>query len=130
MADRVARTRRWFVPSLVGLCALAAALYPWTIPWLIGDPAFAAGAAPFAILLAGQALASPWSPFAHLLLMAKRPGWHTALLAIAISTSLAGDLALIPRWGALGAAVATALSTVVAALALRTLARRVAAVAL
>jgi len=32
------RTRRWFVPAIVGACALGAALYPVVIPWLLAIP--------------------------------------------------------------------------------------------
>jgi O-antigen/teichoic acid export membrane protein len=93
------------------------------IPPLIGDPAFAAGAVPFAILMAGIALASPYLPFAHLLLMAKQPGWHTVLLVTAIAVNTIGNVVLIPRFGPAGAAVSTAVTVVASALLLRGLAR-------
>ena len=126
----IRRARRWFVPGLVAVCALAAALYPAVIPWLIGNPAFAAGAVPFAILMAGIALASPYLPFSQLLLMARRPGWHTVLLLAVIAINVAGNLTLIPRLGLAGAAASTAGTVVAAALLLRILARRCAGVRL
>jgi O-antigen/teichoic acid export membrane protein len=119
----VKRSRRWFVPALVGVCAASAAVFPAVIPWLIGNPGFAAGAIPFAILMAGIAIASPYLPFAHLLLMAKRPGWHTVLLVIAIAVNVTGNVALIPRLGLVGAALSTSATVVTSALLLRTLAR-------
>ena len=117
------RLRRWFVPGLVAVCATAAAGFPAVIPWLIGDATFAAGAVPFAILMAGLALASPYLPFAHVLLMAKRPGWHTVLLVITITVNVVGNAVLIPRAGLGGAAISTAATVVLSALVLRTLAR-------
>lgn len=126
----VTRTRRWFVPALAGVCAVSAAMFPAVIPRLIGDPAFAAGAVPFAILMAGLAIASPYLPFAHLLLMAKRPGWHTALLGVAIGVNAIGNLVLIPRFGLAGAGAAMAATVVTTALVLRGLARRQVAVRL
>ena len=126
----IRRTRRWFVPALAGVCALAAAGFPAIIPRLIGDPAFAAGALPFAILMVGVALASPVLPFAHVLLMAKRPGWHTVLLVVTIAINIAGNAVLIPRLGIAGAAASTAITVVASALLLRGLARRRAGVAL
>jgi stage V sporulation protein B len=120
----VARSRRWFVPALVGVCAAAAAGFPLVIPWLIGDRAFAAGAIPFVILMAGIAIASPYLPFAHLLLMARRPGWHTVILVVAISVNIVGNVALIPALGLAGAAIATSATVVCTALLLRALARR------
>ena len=120
----VKRSRRWFVPALVGVCAASAAVFPAVIPWLIGNPGFAAGAIPFAILMAGIAIASPYLPFAHLLLMAKRPGWHTVLLVTAIAVNVLGNVVLIPRFGLAGAAGSTAATIVTSALLLRALARR------
>jgi O-antigen/teichoic acid export membrane protein len=119
----VARLRRWFVPALLGVCAVAAAGFPAVIPWVIGDAGFAAGAIPFAILMAGIAIASPFLPFAQLLLMAKRPGWHTVLLVIAISVNVVTNVVLIPRLGLAGAATSTATTIAISALLLRTLAR-------
>jgi O-antigen/teichoic acid export membrane protein len=119
----VARLRRWFVPALAGVCAVAAAMFPAVIPWVIGNPGFAAGALPFAILMAGIALASPYLPFAHLLLMAKRPGWHTVLLVTAVAVNVLGNVVLIPRFGLAGAASSTAATIIVSAILLRVLAR-------
>jgi O-antigen/teichoic acid export membrane protein len=119
----VTRSRRWFVPALVGVCAASAAVFPAVIPWLIGDPGFVAGAIPFAILMAGIAIASPYLPFSHLLLMAKRPGWHTVLLMIAIAVNVIGNVVLIPRLGLAGAAISMAATVVTSALLLRALAR-------
>jgi O-antigen/teichoic acid export membrane protein len=119
----VKRSRRWFVPALTAVCAAAAAMFPVGIPWLIGDPGFAAGAIPFVILMAGIAIASPYLPFAHLLLMARRPGWHTVLVVATIAVNAIGNVALIPRLGLTGAATSTAGTVVVSALLLRGLAR-------
>jgi O-antigen/teichoic acid export membrane protein len=119
----VTRTRRWFVPALIAICAGSAAMFPVAIPWLIGDPAFAAGAIPFALLMVGIAIASPYLPFAHVLLMAKRPGWHTVMLIAAIGVNVIGNLVFIPRFGIAGAGAAMAATVVTAALMLRGLAR-------
>jgi O-antigen/teichoic acid export membrane protein len=119
----IARTRRWFVPALAGICAASAVMFSPVIPRLIGDPTFVAGAAPFAILMAGLALASPYLPFAHLLLMAQRPGWHTVLLVTMIAVNVTANVTLIPRLGLTGAALSMAATVVTAALLLRGLAR-------
>ena len=117
------RTRRWFVPAFVGACALGAIVYPVAIPTLIGDPTFIDGALPFAILMAGLALASPYLPFNQMLLMANRPGWHTVLVVVVVSINFAADLVLIRRLGLPGAAIATSLAVVSSALLVRGLAR-------
>jgi O-antigen/teichoic acid export membrane protein len=93
------------------------------IPRLIGDPAFAAGALPFAVLMAGVILASPILPFAHVLLMARHPGWHTVLLVVTLAINLAGTVLWIPRLGITGAALSIALTLVISSLLLRALAR-------
>jgi O-antigen/teichoic acid export membrane protein len=117
------RTRRWFVPGLAGACALGAVAFPFAIPFVVGDSTFAAGAAPFAILMAGLALASPYLPFSQILLMANRPARHTLLVVVVVATNFALDLVLIPRLGLHGAALATAASVVTSALLVRAFSR-------
>jgi len=117
------RTRRWFVPALVGAAALGALAFPEVIPRILGDARFAAGAWPFALLMAGLALASPYLPFNQILLMAARPGWHAIYVVAVLAVNFVGDLVLIPRLGVVGAAAACALALVVSALLVRTLAR-------
>lgn len=117
------QTRRWFVPALIAACAFGAAMYPIVIPILLGDPAFAAGAWPFAIMMLGIALASPYLPFIQLLLMADRPGWHTMYVLGIVSVNLVGTFLLIPLWGLEGAALSAAAALVTSALLLRWFAR-------
>jgi O-antigen/teichoic acid export membrane protein len=119
----VRRTRRWFVPALSGAALLGAALYPLMIPPLIGDPDFIDGAWPFAMLMAGVVIASPYLPFNQVLLMAALPGWHTGYILAAVAVNLAGNAALIPLLGLSGAALSAATSLVASALLLRVLAR-------
>ncbi|MBA3538824.1 MAG: oligosaccharide flippase family protein [Deltaproteobacteria bacterium] len=116
-------SRRWFVPAAVAVCALSALVYPFAIPWLIGNPAFIAGAIPFAILMAGVALASPYLPFTQLLLMASRPGWHTLYVLGTVGIAFLADLLLVPAFAEIGVAIGTALGTVASAVLLRVLAR-------
>ena len=122
------RVRRWFVPAMVGICALAAIAYPVIIPRLLGDPAFADGAPVFGIMMAGLALASPLLPVNQFLLMAGRPGWYTVSISIVLAVNFVGNLALIPLFEVRGAAVATASSMVVSALLVFVMARRIAGV--
>jgi O-antigen/teichoic acid export membrane protein len=122
-AEVVRRTRRWFVPSLSAAALLGAVTYPLLIPPLIGDPDFIAGAWPFAILMVGIALASPYLPFNQVLLMAALPGWHTGYILATIAVSFAGNAALIPLLGMRGAALAAAASLALSAQLLRVLVR-------
>ncbi len=117
------RSRRWFVPGMVGVCALAAAMFPFVIPWITGEPAFAAGAVPFALLMLGLAAASPWMPFNQILLMGGKPGWHTIYMLLSVAANVVLNLLLVPIYGLLGAATATAIAFVFSALLLRRVAR-------
>lgn len=119
----VRRMRRWLVPTALFGCGLAALLYPYVIPRLVGDPVFAQAAVPFAVLMAGTVLASPNLPFAALLLMAARPGWHTVYVVATVAIAFFADLALIPSLGANGVALGTALGLFASTVLLSALAR-------
>lgn len=121
--ELVRKMRRWLFPVTFGVCGLAALLYPFLIPPLVGDPAFADATVPFAILMAGTVLASPNLPFASLLLMASRPGWHTVFVLASVSIAFLADLALIPGFGATGVAIGTAIGLVASSILLSVLAR-------
>ncbi|MGE5185321.1 MAG: lipopolysaccharide biosynthesis protein [Acidobacteriota bacterium] len=117
------RTRRWFVPAFVGACALGVIVYPLAIPAILANPEFVRGDVPFAILLGGLALASPYLPFKDVLLMAHRPGWHTVLVVSVVAINFVADLVLIPPLGLRGAAIATSTAMLATALLVRYLAR-------
>ena len=119
----VRRTRRWFVPAAFAVAAVSAALYPFVVPKLVGDPVFVQATWPFAILMAGAALASPNLPFVSLLLMAGRPGWHTWYVLASVAIAFIADLALIPVLGATGVALGTAIGLVASTVLLSALAR-------
>ncbi|MBL9019710.1 MAG: oligosaccharide flippase family protein [Myxococcales bacterium] len=119
----VKRARRWFVPAMVAACALGAALYPYLIPWLTKDE-FRAGAAPFAILMGGLALASPWLPFNQMLLMAERPGWHTVFIVSMVTVAGAALGILTTTYGLVGAGAGTAIGLIAAAVLLRVMVKK------
>jgi O-antigen/teichoic acid export membrane protein len=79
---------------------------------LVGKPEFAAGAWPFAFVMLGLALASPWQPFNQLLLMAKRPGIHTLMTLLVFGVAFAANYFLIPMFGLSGAGIAMATAAV------------------
>ncbi|MBA3461280.1 MAG: lipopolysaccharide biosynthesis protein [Deltaproteobacteria bacterium] len=114
----VSRSRRWFVPAMIGACAIGAALYPYVIPRLT-KPEFAAGALPFAFLMGGIAVASPYLPFNQMLLMASRPGWHTVYIVGWIAVAAVALSILTPMYGIAGAGAATAIALAASALLLR-----------
>ncbi len=119
----IRRSRRWFVPGMVGVCGLAAAMFPIMIPWITGEPAFAAGAVPFAVLMLGLAVSSPWMPFNQILLMGGKPGWHTIYILLSVGANIVLNLLLVPIYGLLGAGIATAIAFVFSSLLLKRVAR-------
>lgn len=124
------RTRKWFVPGLVAAGTIGALTFPHLLPALMNDALLHAGSWPFAILMLGLVLGSPYLPFAQLLLMANRPGVHAVLVSAVVALNFVADLVLIPRFGLEGAAAATALAGVSYAVMVRTLGRRVVRVAI
>ncbi len=119
----IRQSRRWFVPGMILVCGLAAACFPFVVPWLTGDAAFSGGAIPFALLMAGVVVASPWLPFNQVLMMGARPGWHTIYMLVAVGLNIVLNVLLIPIYGLVGAALATAIALLASALWLRRLAR-------
>lgn len=119
----VRRTRKWFVPAMAGAAAFGAIAFPVVVPRLVGDSTFDVGTVPFAVLMAGLALASPWLPFTQMLMMASRPGSYTLFIALVVSVNLVANLALIPPLGMLGAALATSIAALSLCLFLSRLSR-------
>ena len=58
---------------------------------------------------------SGYMPFAQTLLMANRPGWHTAVMVGSVASNVLFNWLLIPRIDITGAAVGTGLALVVSA---------------
>jgi O-antigen/teichoic acid export membrane protein len=121
--DLAHRTRRWFVPLMAVACTVGAVCFPAIVPRLVGNPAFHAGALPFAVLMAGLALASPYLAFNQILLMAGRPGWYTLFISLVVGVNFVANMLLIPHFGLLGAALANATAAVASALLTRRFAR-------
>lgn len=73
--------------------------------------------------MAGLVAASPWLPFNQVLVMGGRPGWHTIYILVAVAANIALNLLLIPYYGLVGAALATAIALLGAGLWLSRMAR-------
>ncbi|WP_412098592.1 polysaccharide biosynthesis C-terminal domain-containing protein [Mycolicibacterium iranicum] len=113
-AARVGRAARvsTLVTALVG--ALVAAASPWAIPLLFG-PAFAPAVPLVAILILASVLGNPGSVAGAALSARGRPGLRTLALAIGAAIYLPPMLLLIIWLGALGAALAMFIATIVPA---------------
>jgi len=110
--DAAARTRALLAPALaftvlaaVPLAALAAPL----LPGIYGDR-FADAVVPTWILLAGLLGEGVAGVVIAYLYAVGRPGLSSLAIGAAVAVTIVGDLLLIPRYGAVGAAVASALA--------------------
>ncbi len=102
-----------FWPSLAAAVVLLA--LGWPLLWLFG-PQFVAGYPVMFILVVGFLLRSSMGPAEFLLNMLGEQRLCAAVLATTAVLDIALNLALVPRFGMLGAATATSISLVTAAL--------------
>jgi O-antigen/teichoic acid export membrane protein len=113
----------WGLMSLVGLAAVL--LMPPAL-WLLGaDQQYAGATTLLAILMLGVVLGAGYTPFGTVLMQAGRPGAQTLLTLGLVALNIAGNALLIPRYGAVGAAIATGASFVAAAVLVAAAARLV-----
>ncbi len=120
----VAKGRRYTYLGMAAVGIVAVLVYPTALGVLVDKPEFLASAGPFAFLMAGIVLASGYIPFGQTLLMGGHPGWHTGLMAVTVLTNVIGNAILIPIYGLNGAAVATAIATVVSVFVLKAFVKR------
>jgi O-antigen/teichoic acid export membrane protein len=119
----VRKGRRWTYLGMAGVTAVAIALYPSVVRVLTDKPGFAASWAPFALLMLGILCASGYVPFGQILLMGGRPGWHSVFMGATVACNVVGNWILIPRFGLVGAAAATAFSVLASVFILKALVR-------
>src|SRR5262249_27679153 len=102
--------------------------YPLALGLIPNGASLTESWSPFAILVGGIALSAGYMPFQQTLLMANRPGWHTAMMLAMVIANVIGNLALIPILGLAGWATATAFAMLVSVILLRAMvARRIGA---
>jgi O-antigen/teichoic acid export membrane protein len=77
-------------------------------------PGFAEASPALVVLAAAWLFASACGPIDVLLLMAGASGWNLANTAAAVLANVVCNIVLVPRWGITGAAVAWAISVVIA----------------
>ncbi len=120
----VARVRRVVYMAMASLWIAAIAVYPWMLTVFGLSGGFAGSWLVFAVLSGGVVAASGYIPFNNTLMLAGYPGWHSIYYLMILVANTSGNVALIPAWGISGAAVATAASVLISAVALRVMVRR------
>jgi O-antigen/teichoic acid export membrane protein len=111
------RNRTYLAALAIGAVAVAA--YALLIPYVTHDPQIRDSWKYFAIMVAGMVAGAGYVPFSQILLWAKRPGWHTILIAIVLASVSLLEWLLVPQLGAIGAAIGNGATYVITAIVLR-----------
>jgi O-antigen/teichoic acid export membrane protein len=120
---RAIRRRLWSVLAILSATILA--LHPVIVELLESPGTFRESRDALAILLLGLVVSSGYHPFAFLLAHAGRPLLQSALVGLLVLLNVVGNLLLVPRFGLLGAATATATVHILSVPLLRGMARRI-----
>lgn len=107
-----------------GIAILSVMLYPALIYLFLNKAGFMLSWPLFAILTAGVVLSAGYLPFNMLLNQVGYPGWHTLLVGLKVIVNIIFNAMLIPLIGTYGAAVATALSFILAVLFFKVFVRK------
>jgi O-antigen/teichoic acid export membrane protein len=98
--------------AMLAIGIVTVLLYPLGLALLTNKRDFMQSWAIFAILMIGIMLSSGYVPFGNIMLQAGRPGLQTVMVAFLVLFNFVGNLLLVPGFGAIGSASATALSFV------------------
>jgi O-antigen/teichoic acid export membrane protein len=118
------RVRRLLHPAMAATGLAAALVYPLLIRWFFPDQEFGASWPVFCILAASVVLQSGYIPIGGILFQGGRPGAQTWLMACSLGINAFLNIVLIPKFGIIGAAVATGLAYLSQAVLLLVFARR------
>lgn len=118
------RVRRIIHPAMAAVGLAAALAYPLLIRALLPGQEFGASWPVFCILAVSVVVQSGYIPVGGILFQGGRPGAQTWLMACSLGLNALLNIALIPMWGIVGAAVATAVAYVLQAVLLLVFAKR------
>lgn len=130
LVTMASKAKRGTYSGMGALLAVAALVFPLFVHFTVYTPDFAEAGMLFAILCAGLWLGSGYMPLDMYLVQCGYPGWQSGLKAAVLVTNIALNFALVPAFGALGAALAMAATWSLAALYVRQLGRKVTGVAI
>lgn len=120
----VRRGKRATTLLLAGVGLVGVVAFPLLVVPAAGNLEFEASTTIFAILIGGVVLGAGYFPFGTILMQGGRPGLHSVLMLVCVGVNVAANAALIPLWGAVGAALATAVSCGLSVVLLVVLTRR------
>lgn len=129
LRDMTAKARRGTYLAMAGILAIAVIVFPLFVSLVVGGD-FSEAAILFAILCAGLWIGCGYLPLDMYLVQCGYPAWQSGFKAAVLVTNVALNLALIPSFGALGAAIAMAATWTLSALYVRQLGYRATGVAI
>ena len=125
LKDVVQEAKRKTYFLIIPIVAIANVCYPFVVGVLFGEDLAMDSWKVFGILSVGLVLSAGYVPFTNLLQQAGKPTRQSALLGAITGINIVLNLALIPLFGMVGAALATAIAQVSLIFFLRGLARSV-----
>ncbi len=121
----VRKNALWFCPAMAAMSTVGVLFFPWVTLWVTGNAELASGWPYLAILTAGVTIASSYLPFGYLLNQWGHPVWFMVYSGLLLGTNVLLNILLVPLWGGVGSAVATAMAFMLAIVYLKTLTRYV-----
>lgn len=115
----VRRIQRRVIVGVIGVAVLSIVAYDTVTSIAYGDEIASPTFAPYTILAIGVIVASPYIPFTNFFQQTGRPTLHSGMLVLTTATNLILNLALVPSFGTVGAAIGTAVSWNVIGVVLR-----------
>ena len=116
--------RRYFVPIMLALGAIGSLAYPVILYVLSDSIDLQSSWTVFIVLACSVIIASTVTPFRGIFLQSVRPGLFTILIIVLILNNLVLNVLLIPLFGLMGAAFATASTNILEMFLLFRLSRR------
>lgn len=106
----LAQSKSYLFAAIAILCVLIITVFYIGVQYLMADKGLMEGMVPLIILLSSMVLISAFVPFDHILMTGGYPVYQTIQNFSIVMTNVVLNIALVPKFGIEGAAIATALS--------------------